>query len=433
MRPEISIPFFFKQLIIWMLFPYAAFSQQEISYDQHIRPIIATHCNHCHQPNNVAPFSLLTYEEVSLKAKFIGFVTESRYMPPWKADTAFQHYKNENVLSDEEIGLLQKWIKTGMKRSSTVEKTFIDPHAEILYKEEKTESKYDLTVSMQKPFTLEPHGREEFRYFYVPVNNPDMTFVKSIRFIPGNRKQVHHSRLMSDTTNAIQGIDGLSDLESTIYSYQTKPLSDPFLFGWVPGNDQINFPKGTGKRLYPGTNFILNMHYAPTPVLTTDSSVIKLAFAESPVDREVFTMTLRETNISNQPFFLKADTKPKFYMRSAILQEDISLISILPHMHLLGKSFKAFAITKDGEIIPLIHIPDWDFNWQMTYMFQKYLFLPKGTVIYAEASYDNTADNLRNPFSPAKDVGYGWGVKDEMMNLVIYYVKYKKGDEKTGL
>jgi hypothetical protein len=225
MHPFFNSTFLFS---LWVIIPYAGISQQEISYEQHIRPIITTHCNHCHQPNNVAPFSLLTYEEVSIKAKFIGFVTESRYMPPWKADTAFQHYKNENVLTAEEIGLFQKWINSGMKKTTRGVKKFIDPHAGSLYKEEKTESNFDLTVSMQKPFTLEAHGREEFRYFYVPVNNADMTFIKTIRFIPGNRKQVHHSRLMSDTTNAIQGIDGLSELDSTIYEYQTKPLSDPY-------------------------------------------------------------------------------------------------------------------------------------------------------------------------------------------------------------
>jgi hypothetical protein len=175
------------------------------------------------------------------------------------------------------------------------------------------------------------------------------------------------------------------------------------------------------------------MHYSPSPVETSDSSSIRIQFTDKPVEREVVTLTLTEANISNQPFIIKANSTPTFYMRSALIQEDISLISIMPHMHLLGKSFKAFAVTPAGDFIPLIHIPDWDFNWQMTYTFQRYTHVPKGSVIYAEAKYDNTAANERNPNRIPKDVGYGWGTKDEMMNLILYYVKYKLGDEHIAL
>jgi hypothetical protein len=102
-------------------------------------------------------------------------------------------------------------------------------------------------------------------------------------------------------------------------------------------------------------------------------------------------------------------------------------------MHFLGKRFKAFAITPEGDLIPLVDLPQWDFNWQMTYTFQRFLKIPKGSIIYAEAQYDNTAENPLNPYTPVRDVGYGWGTKDEMMNLVIYYVTYRPGDEDRSL
>ena len=105
----------------------------------------------------------------------------------------------------------------------------------------------------------------------------------------------------------------------------------------------------------------------------------------------------------------------------------------MPHMHLLGKSFRAFAVTPDGELIKLIHIPRWDFNWQMSYTFKQFVKLPKGTIIYAEGEYDNTINNSRNPNHPVKNVGLGWGTKDEMMNLVIYFVPYRLGDENIEL
>jgi hypothetical protein len=99
----------------------------------------------------------------------------------------------------------------------------------------------------------------------------------------------------------------------------------------------------------------------------------------------------------------------------------------------LGKKFKAFAITPAGDVIPLVNIPEWDFNWQMTYVFKKFLKVPKGSIIYAEGQYDNTRNNPKNPSNPPIDVTYGWGTKDEMMNLIIYYVKYQVGDEDIPL
>jgi len=410
---------------------------QTITYHEHIEPIIITHCIRCHQPNNVAPFSLLTYEDVAPRAKFIGHVTKTKYMPPFKADARFQHYKNENMLSSEEIQLIQDWVVGGMGKGKKHSKVIRDLHAESQAEKafpEKNDSKTEsLPIGMQHRFILPEKGKEEFRFFHIPLNNKEEKYIQSIRFIPGNKKLVHHSRVMTDTSGSTAGIDGLSENDTAIYKFQTKPLADPFLFGWVPGNDQIVFPEGTGKKLFPGTDFIFNMHYSPSPIIVSDSSSIRIQFADKPAEREVITLTMKEDQISNLPFLIRANTSPTFYMRSAQIEEDISLISIMPHMHLLGKRFKAFAVSPAGDVIPLVNIPDWDFNWQMTYTFKNYIHVPKGSVIYAEAQYDNTQQNPRNPTRPPKDVGYGWGTKDEMMNLVIYYVKYMVGDEKIEL
>ena len=358
-------------------------------------------------------------------------------MPPFKADNSFQHYKNENTLTPEEIQLIQDWVLGGVAKGKKNAKQIHDVHAANTDPKsglDPVNNKYEsLEIGMKHPFVLPEKGKEEFRFFHIPLNKQTEKYIQSIRFIPGNKKLVHHSRVMTDTSGTTAGLDGLSESDTAIYQYQKKPLADPFLFGWVPGNDQIVFPEGTGKKLFPGTDFIFNMHYSPSPIIVGDSSSIRIQFAEKPAEREVITLTLKEDNISNLPFLIRANTSPVFYMRSAMLEEDVSLISIMPHMHLLGKLFKAFAVTPGGDLIPLVDIPDWDFNWQMTYTFKNYIYVPKGSVIYAEAQYDNTQQNPRNPTHPPKDVGYGWGTTDEMMNLVIYYIKYRVGDEKIRL
>jgi hypothetical protein len=282
---------------------------------------------------------------------------------------------------------------------------------------------------MQKPFTVPNTAEEEFRYFYVPTNLKKDIYVSEIEFLPSNRKVLHHSRVMVDTSGRMAKIEGIKADDPALATFQQIPMSDQFLYGWVPGNDRIKFPKGIAKKVKAGSNLVMNLHYSPSAKIQTDQSKVNFYVSKQPVEREVKSLILTEENISNQPFLIRADTKPTFYMTLGPIQQDISAISVMPHLHWLGKSFKAFAITPDGDFVPLVKIDNWDFNWQMTYQFQTLLHIPKGSTIMAEATFDNTADNLLNPFKPARDITYGWNSTAEMLEMVLYFVPYRAGDE----
>lgn len=395
---------------------------QTVTYYQHIEPIIIKNCASCHKPGGIGPFSLQSYNEVSAKGNFIAHVTKTKYMPPWKADPTFQHFRNERLLKPEEIQLIQQWVKDGMpKGKKSKRKLDLVPSGELT-------GKPDLSVSMQKPFAIPDKSIEEFRFFSIPTNLKEDKYVSAIEFIPGNRRQVHHSRIMTDTTNDIRSIDGMSELDPRVKQFQKTPLVDEFLYGWVPGNDKIFFPPGSGKLLHKDTDLILNMHYSPSSIAQEDQSTINFFFSDVEVDRIVQTLTLREVDIVNQPFYIFAETTPTFFINYRV-PKDMSIISVLPHMHFIGKNFKATAETPTGESIPLIRINEWDFNWQMTYQYEKLLKIPAGSYIRVEAQYDNTSDNKANPFSPPRNIGYGWSSTSEMCNLIIYYLDYKEGDE----
>lgn len=395
---------------------------QSVTYYEHIEPIIINNCASCHKPGGIGPFSLQTYNEVAAKGNFIAHVTKSKYMPPWKADPTFQHFRNERLLKPEKIQLIQQWVKDGMPKGKKSKRKL-----ELALAEEPA-SKPDLSVTMQKPFAIPDKSIEEFRFFSIPTQLQEDEYVSAIEFIPGNRRQVHHSRIMTDTTNDIRAIDGMSELDPRVKQFQKTPLVDEFLYGWVPGNDKIFFPPGSGKLLHKDTDLILNMHYSPSSIAQEDQSTINLYFSETKVDRIVQTLTLREVDIVNQPFYIFAETTPTFFINYRV-PKDMSIISVLPHMHFIGKNFKATAETPTGESIPLIRINEWDFNWQMTYQYEKLLKIPAGSYIRVEAQYDNTSDNKANPFSPPRNIGYGWSSTSEMCNLIIYYLDYKEGDE----
>lgn len=398
-------------------------TKDKITYYENIEPIIHSRCSGCHRPGQPAPFNLLTYEDVAQKADFIGHVTKIRYMPPWKADRTFQEYANERGLSDFEIDMIQKWIAAGLPKGKRGKGSKQESQTQL------SQDKPDLVIKMPQPYKIPTDERDDYRFFNLPTNLPEDTYIKKIEFIPGHKKLVHHSRLMTDTSHMVREINGLSANDAMISRFEKYPPLDKFLYGWVPGNFAITFPQGTGKKLYKNTDIILNIHYAPNwREDQYDASTINLYFQKGKVTREVLSLAIAEENISNPPFLIKANEKKTFYSSFGPIPIDISALAVLPHMHYLGKTFRAFAVTPEGDAVPLIKIDDWDFRWQETYQFKKLLYIPKGSVILIEATFDNTTDNPANPSSPPIDVTYGWDTTSEMLDLVLYYLEYKEGD-----
>lgn len=334
-------------------------------------------------------------------------------MPPWKADPSFSHFKNERILTDQEIDQIQRWVAQGMKRGEVSNKTQVDNHS-IEY------AKPDLVFRMNSAFQLSNKGIEDYRFFHVPTHLDRDVYVSAVAFVAGNKRYVHHSRIMVDTSGQTAGIDGLSEFDPRSLAFQTKPLMDEFLYGWVPGNIPVAYPSGTAKLIPQGADLIFNIHYAPSSEEAADLSEVHLYLSDVPVKNLIKSLSIREEDIANQPFVIRSETSPTFYV-SKVLEEDMNVVSLLPHMHFLGKSMTALAILPDQTQVPLISIPEWDYNWQSTYMFESSIFLPKGTLLLMTATFDNTSNNPLNPTSPPKDVTYGWNSTDEMMNLVMYY------------
>jgi len=287
----------------------------------------------------------------------------------------------------------------------------------------------DLTVQMDQ-YKIQTNSVDDYRFFNIPTATTENKYLTKIEFIPGNRRLVHHSRLMTDTSHMVRGINGMSGDDPRISGFEKYPPQDFFLYGWVPGNFPISFPKGTGKKLLRNSDIIMNVHYSPNARPDqVDQSKVNFYFSKGPVEREVYSLAMAEESIINKPFLIKANEKAQFQAKFGPIPIDISALAINPHMHYLGKTIRAFAVTPDGDAIFLVQINNWDFKWQDTYQFKKMLKIPKGSVIFLEATYDNTTTNPANPVIPPKDVTFGWSTNSEMMSLVLYYIEYRPGDE----
>ena len=152
--------------------------------------------------------------------------------------------------------------------------------------------------------------------------------------------------------------------------------------------------------------------------MQTEKTVVGLYFGPKP-SRDV-------TQIQVPAFFgiragidIPAGVKDYKIRGSFTLPADVDAVNVAAHAHYLAKEAKLTATLPSGEVRILLWIRQWDFSWQDQYTFNGLLPLPKGTRLDGELTYDNSSDNLRNPFSPPKRVTWGEQSTDEMGSMIL--------------
>jgi len=417
-----------------------------------IAPVIFKNCVPCHRPQGAGPFSLTSYARVLRKAKTIGKVTTSHFMPPWPADPEYSHFVGEKRLVAGQIEMIRRWIEQGCIEGPPDKLPALPQFPDgSLY------GKPDLVLRMKEPLFIKGDNTDRFFLMKFPYELKADTFVRFIEFVPGKRKLVHHVNgfliqyYQPEKKKDVFDGDFFADTQTMDFPEAYKrmklmnddgvswPMLTSSAVNYLPGVEAPAYPDGIGgyKMKRKGAIFLKDIHYGPSPKDEYDSSYFNVFFSSHPPQRQLleFQMgTLGKTPVV--PALMVPPDSVKTFVTQYLVPEDWSLITINPHMHLLGKSFWAFAIKPGGDTIPLIRIPKWDFRWQYFYTFTHLIHIPAGSVIKAIAVYDNTKNNKLNPFNPPRPVGERNGsmrTTDEMFQFIINYVPYLKGDENKSL
>ena len=399
---------------------------QTVTFSEHISPIIYQHCTGCHRPGEIGPMSLTNYQQVSAWANMIKYVTEIRYMPPWTADPEYQHFLGENVLTDDQIELIGEWVDGGALQG--------DPSQEAPLPVFPTGSQLgepDTIISLSQPWLHTGNNQDEYRCFVIPTNYTEDKDIAAVEFRPGNKSIVHHALFAVD----VQQLSAASDSLDPSYGYECFggfgfPPSGTFV-SYTPGQVPIFYPDGIGDQLPAGADVVFQIHYAPTSINEPDSSSLLLFFSDQPVNRYVtgfVAASALDFMLVNGPFVIQPEEIKTFHLIRTVT-EDMSLLTVYPHAHLLGQNFEIYAVTPTADTIPLIRINEWDFNWQRSYNFDHLKKIPQGSTIHYFATYDNTSNNPFNPNDPPQVVEWGERTEDEMMLIGMRYVPYQEGDE----
>lgn len=391
-----------------------------VTYNEHIAPILYQQCTPCHRAGEAAPFTLSSYEDAQKRGRLIGHVTQSRYMPPWKPDTSDFAFQDERKLTDEQIRLIQRWVAQGMPEGDPEKAT---PFPE--YPEGWQLGKPDLIVEMPEAYLVPAEGPDVYRNFVIPIQLPEDRWIRAIELRPSARSVVHHVLFFADTTGAAQRADA-SDPEPG-YSGMAG-LTGAQLGGWAVGAQPHLYPEEYTLRLPRRSDLVLQYHFHPTGKQELERTTVGIYLASKPPTRTL-------TGLQFPPLFgflnnirIPANEPAYTVKDSFTLPVDVEGISIGGHAHYIGKTMTFSATFPDGERKTLLRISDWDFAWQDRYFFKELVSLPAGTKLEAEISWDNSADNPRNPTQPPVEVRWGEESRDEMGSLTLELVPRREQD-----
>lgn len=386
---------------------------QPPSWSRDVAPVLYRSCVSCHRPNQVAPFSLLTYGDAARRAEQIAFMTSRRLMPPWKPEPGHGRFRGERRLTEEEIARLRRWAEAGAPEGDSL----AAPKPPELSSGWQL-GEPDLVVAMQAPFLLAADGPDVFRNFVLPVALSAGRYVEAIELRADNPRVIHHATILLDPNRHGRELDAQDPeagfAEGMLWSGEIGPPAGHFL-AWTPGRIPTRNPESWG--LPRGSDLVLEAHLLPTGKPEEVRASLGLYFTDRPPARRAVMLRLGTESLDIPAGEADYRASDRF-----LLPVDVEILSIYPHAHYLGREVRAFATRPDGTREPLIWIKRWDFNWQDQYEYEEPLFLPAGTVIELELSYDNSAANLANPNRPPVRVRHGPRSTDEMGNLWLQAV-----------
>ncbi len=396
-----------------------AHAQPRLTFTRDIAPIVWTRCATCHRPGAIGPFSLVTYDDLKRRTAQIALVTSRRIMPPWKPEAGKGEFQNERRLEEPELQSIQQWIANGAPEGDAAD---LPPMPN--WKEGWQLGTPDLIVTMPAAYAVRADGPDVFRTFVIPIAVSRPRYVRALEFRPGNARVVHHANLGVDRTRSSH----LLDLRDPGPGYEGSMERDARypegqLLGWTPGQAPRPVPEGTQWRLEPGSDLVVQLHLQPTGKPETLQVTVAFFFTDTPPARTPLGLRLGSETIDIPPGvhdFVVADRY--------VLPVDVELVAVQPHAHNLARRMEATATLPDGSTRWLISIGDWDFRWQDVYRYANPVVLPKGTTISMRYTYDNSADNPRNPHRPPARVVWGQNTSDEMGDFWMQVIPRSSAD-----
>jgi len=404
-----------------------------VTFSKDVAPILQEKCQQCHQPNSIAPMSLITYEDARPWAKSMKQRVITRQMPPWHIDPSVgvHEFKNDISLTDAQIDTIVRWVDAGAPEGDPKDM----PPAKPLVTDNEWQAVRDGfgppdLVIRSSEYTMAAQHQD---VWYRPMSDIPLTeprWAKLVEIRPTNlkgRRIVHHSIAYLVLNNDPEAVNTGTANGFAAAASDPLPIDlvnrRPQLMEWAIGKGYDQFREGTGKLILPGEKISWDQHLHAVGEEITAGSEIGIWFYPKGQEPKKRSYLIAFTALRKQEFL---DIPPNSIATSdgfTVLKENTLITNFQPHFHLRGKAMQVEAILPDGTNQIVSYVGKFNFNWMTNYIYADDAapVFPQGTVIHVSAWYDNTRANLFNP-DPDQWVGYGDRTVDEMghawMNVV---------------
>jgi len=391
------------------------------TYADDVAQLIFDNCASCHHPDGIAPFSLMTYQEVDANSAQIYDAIAQDRMPPWPPNEDYKSFSHSRDLPDADKTIILDWLTDGMPEGDPA-----NTPAPPVFNTNAILGSGDL--ELQAPtYTSKATNFDDYVCFSIPSGLTQGRTIKAMEVVPGNAPIVHHALIYIDETG--------SYATDTVGGDCAGPTTAKLVGGYTPGATPLVFPNSSGLKLGmelpANSNIVLAMHYPAGSNGMKDSTRVIFHFYDEPVSgvREISADPI----LQNWSFTLPPEQVTEVSASYSNIPIDISILSIFPHMHLLGDHIRSYGLDANDDTIRMIDIPHWDFEWQDFYMFKNMVRIPANSTLHADGAFNNTATNDHNPNNPAITINPGLNTTDEMFLVYFHYMMYQPGDENYNI
>jgi hypothetical protein len=396
------------------------------TFNKDVLPILQKNCQSCHRPGQIAPMSLLTYDEARPWARSIRTKVESRQMPPWFADPQHGQFANDRSLSTRDIDTIAKWVAAGAPQGDAA-----DAPPPVAWAADGWQIKPDVVVKGPE-FRVPAHTPNdvvEWVTFVVPSGFTKDTWITSLEIKPSVMSVTHHIcftfQRHTPATKYYQAVwsesprdaEGAALKESNAKLPAPPPPNGAGTGGgfncYVPGRAADDYrPFGAGKLIPAGSDISFQVHYTPVGKEIVDRPLVGFTVTDKAPEKRWMSYGI----VGGGPDFAIPPNEGNYKSPTFDLEftRDVELVEMMPHMHLRGKDMTYHLIYPDGRDEIALSVPKYDFNWQLLYQPAKPIRVPKGTKLHVDAHYDNSTANRFNP-NPNRTVYLGRMTWEEMM------------------
>jgi hypothetical protein len=377
-------------------------SAATVSFHKDIEPILEQRCQECHRPGEIGPMPLVTYQQTRPWAKAMRDAVVRRKMPPWPINPNYGHFSNDRSLTSEQIGLLTAWADNGAPEGNPA-----DAPKPRTWADGWNIPTPDAVLEMPYNFEMPAAGRVEYQYIVIPTGFTEDKWVQMAEVRPSDRTITHHAQIFIRE----KGSKWLADQKPGIPLglANSSGMGSEILTIYTPGMVPDVYEPGRAKLIPVGSDLVFQMHYTATGKPGKDRTRLGLVFAKEPPKERIYTVYGVNTFISIPP------GDPNYKAETVIpISEEMTMLTLFPHMHLRGKAFQYELIYPNGETETLLKLDQWSLNWQLSYKLARPIALKPGMKVKVTGWWDNSPNNPANP-DPTKKVTWGEQSWEEML------------------